>query len=83
MKIKIIAALVIAGFTPTLAQAHSYGNTTRGELRRDVRDIREERREYQHALRYGSKTRIREERREFKDAKREYREDLRAWRRGR
>jgi hypothetical protein len=79
MKIKIIVALALAGLTPTLAEAH----TTRGELRRDVRDVREERREFHDALRYGSERRIREERSEYRGAKRELREDLRDWRRHR
>ncbi len=79
MKIKIMMALALAGFTPTIAQAH----TSKAELRRDIRDIREERREFHQALRYGSKHRIREERGEYRDAKREYHEDLRDWRRRR
>jgi hypothetical protein len=79
MKIKIMMALALIGFTPSLAQAH----TTRGELRRDVRDVREERREFYHALRYGSRHDIREERGEYRDAKRELREDVRDWRRQR
>ncbi len=79
MKIKIIALLAVVGLTPTLAEAQ----TTRTELRRDVRDVREERREFHHALRHGSERRIREERSEYRDAKRKLREDLRDWRRHR
>lgn len=59
-----------------LAPAMASAEVARGELRRDRQDIREERREYQQAVRRGSPARIAEERREYRGAVREYREDL-------
>jgi Ni/Co efflux regulator RcnB len=71
--------LVSAALLPVV----SHAATTRGELRRDVQDIREEQREYRDAQRYGDRRDIREERGEYRDAKREYREDLQDWRQDR
>ncbi len=70
---KLIAlALAATSLVPVAANAE----VSRGELRRDRGDIREEREEYRDAVRYGSRTDVREERGEYRDAQREYREDL-------
>jgi Ni/Co efflux regulator RcnB len=76
MKTLFALSLLATAIVPVAASA----DTTRGELRRDRQDIREERQEYRDALRYGSRSDIREERDEFSDSRREYREDLRDWR---
>lgn len=67
--------------TPVAAMAGDRDRVSREELRKDRRDVREERREYERALRRGDRGDIREERREYKDARRELREDKRDWRR--
>jgi Ni/Co efflux regulator RcnB len=72
MRKLITAALMIASAIPAVATAQS-----RGELRRDRQDIREEQRELRQARRYGDRGDIREERRDVRDARQEYREDLR------
>lgn len=71
----LIIGLVAAVLAPSAASAH----TTRAELRRDRYAVAEERHEYHRALRFGSPRKIREERREFLAAKREYRQDKRAF----
>jgi Ni/Co efflux regulator RcnB len=76
MKTLIALSLLATTLVPAVASA----DTSRGELRRDRQDIREEREEYRDAQRYGSRRDIREERGEYSDARREYREDLRDWR---
>jgi Ni/Co efflux regulator RcnB len=76
MKTLIALSLLATAMVPAVALA----DTTRGELRRDRQDIREERREYRDAVRYGDRSDIREEREEYGAARREYREDLRDWR---
>jgi Ni/Co efflux regulator RcnB len=76
MKKLIALSLLATAMVPAAALA----DTSRGELRRDRQDIREERDEYRDALRYGSRHDIREERDDYSDARREYREDLRDWR---
>jgi Ni/Co efflux regulator RcnB len=76
MKTLIALSLLATTLVPAIASAE----TSRGELRRDRQDIREEREEYRDAQRYGSRSDIREEREEYSDARREYREDLRDWR---
>lgn len=68
-KTKFLAAgLIAAMMVPAVVQAQT-------------RDIREERREYNNALRQGDRGDIREERREYRDAKRDVRESQRDWRR--
>lgn len=70
----LVAALAVAALTlPGIAQAH----TSRGELRRDVRAVHQERHELARAKRTHNPHKIREERREYKAAKRELREDAR------
>ncbi len=78
----ILAALAATVSIPTLAAPAMA--QSRHELRRDRQDIREERREYRQALRYGDRRDIRDERRDLNRARREYREDRRdrAWGRG-
>lgn len=67
----IVAALMAATVMPSAAMAQS-----RGEIRRDRQDVREERRELNRAIRRGESPReIREERRELQGARRELRED--------
>ena len=66
-----------------LAPATVSAETTRGELRRDRQDVREERRELRDAQRYGDRRDVREERGEYRDARREYRQDLQDWRQDR
>jgi len=67
--------------TPVAAMAADRDKVSREEIRKDRRDVREERREYERALRSGSRSDIREERREYNDARRELRQDQRDWRR--
>ena len=72
MRKLIIMGLMAATMLPsTAALAQS-----RGEIRRDVRDLREEQRELQQARRYGDRGDVREERRDVRHARRELREDL-------
>ncbi|KQN35658.1 hypothetical protein ASG37_15125 [Sphingomonas sp. Leaf407] len=82
MRKLILAALAAAVSIPTLAAPAMA--QSRHELRRDRQDIREERREYRQALRYGDRRDIRDERRDLNRARREFREDRRdrAWGRG-
>ncbi len=73
MKKQILALLAVATIlTPITAQAQS-----RGEIRRDNREIREERGELKQAKRYGTRGDIREAREEYREAKQEKREDVR------
>jgi Ni/Co efflux regulator RcnB len=74
---KTITGLLLAA---TLAPGVAMAGTSRGELARDRQDVREERREYNDARRYGDRGDIREERHEYNDARRELREDRRDWR---
>ena len=79
MRKLIIAGLMAATILPSApAMAQS-----RGEIRRDYRDLREEQRELHRAYRYGDPRDIREERRDVRNARRELREDLRDRRWGR
>ena len=64
--------LLAAALLPATAQA----STSRGELARDARDIREERRDLNRAYRSGDPREIRDEREDLREAKQEYREDL-------
>lgn len=74
-----LSALSILGATvaATPAMAGDRDRVSRGEIRRDRQDVREERREYRQALRYGDRRDVREERREYRDARRELRQDRR------
>lgn len=74
MKTKLIAAALVAGLAlPAAAQAR----VTRGELRHDVRQVREERRDLKEERRELDWRGVREERRELKRAKGELRRDSR------
>jgi Ni/Co efflux regulator RcnB len=64
--------LLAAALVPATVQA----NTSRGELARDARDIREERRDLNRAYARGTPREIRDEREDLREAKQEYREDL-------
>ena len=76
MRKLIITALMAATVLPAVpAMAQS-----RGEIRRDNRDVREERRDLQDARRYGDRQDIRRERRDLQDARQERREDWRDYR---
>jgi hypothetical protein len=81
MRKLLFPALAAAMAIPTVAVAHDrdHHDVSRGELRYDRRDVREEGREYRDAYRYGNRGDIREERREYNDARREYRDDQRDW----
>jgi Ni/Co efflux regulator RcnB len=77
MKKPIIALLSTALaaatlITPIAAQAQ----TSRGELRRDRQEIREETRDLRQAYRGGNRAEIRDARGEVREARQEYREDL-------
>lgn len=72
MKKLLTAALLALSMTSFAAHA-----TSPSELRNDRQDIREERRDLNHARHYGDRHDIRDERRDLHDARREYREDLR------
>ena len=75
-KTKFLAAgLIAAMMVPAVAQAQTR------DIREERRDVREERRELRDAQRYGDRDDVREERREYRDAKRDYREEVRDWRR--
>jgi Ni/Co efflux regulator RcnB len=65
--------LFAAAVLPVAANAQ----TSRGELARDRRDVREERRELDRALATGDRREVRDEREDLREAKQEYREDLR------
>ncbi|WP_294394597.1 RcnB family protein [uncultured Sphingomonas sp.] len=76
MRKAIIAALLAATVVPTIAQAQTR------ELRHDRRDVYEQRRDLDHAVRYGDRGDVRDARRDLRDARREYRDDWRDHRRG-
>lgn len=76
MRKLITAVLLAATAFPAMASAQSAG-----ELRRDRRDIYEERQDLRDAYRRGDRGDIRDERRDLRDAREEYREDLRDYRR--
>lgn len=71
--IGLLAAATVLPATSAIAQS-------RYEVERSRDDVREERREYRDAQRYGDRRDVREERREYQDARREYRRDVRDWR---
>ncbi len=68
----ITTLLIAAAALPAAAGAQS-----RGELRRDQQDIRQEQRDLNRAYRRGDPRDIREQRRDVRGARQEYREDLR------
>lgn len=70
--------LIAAALVPAAASAQS-----RGEIRGDVRDLRQEQRELDRAYRSGNPYRIQEERRDVREARQELREDVRDRRWGR
>ncbi|HEX8258583.1 MAG TPA: RcnB family protein [Allosphingosinicella sp.] len=72
MRKLIILGLMAATALPSTAVLAQ----SRGEIRRDYRDLREEQRELNQARRYGDRGDIREERRDVRDARRELREDI-------
>lgn len=75
MRKAIMAGLLAATIVPTMAQAQS------GELRHDRRDIREEQRDVNRAVRNGASPReIRDQRQDVREARREYRDDWRDYR---
>lgn len=75
---KLITALLLgATVLPAAAQAQT------GELRRDRREIQEQRRDLRDAYRRGDRDDVRDERRDLRDARQEYREDLRDYRQDR
>ena len=78
-----VVVLVAAGLAlPAAAQAHSpRGHVTRAELRHDVRDVHQERHDVARAYHSGNPARIKAEQRELRGAKRELREDSRAYHR--
>lgn len=72
----VIAGLIAATLTPTLAAAQNR------ELRDDRRDLREEQRDVNRAIRNGAPGYVvRDERRDVRAARQEYREDWRDYRR--
>ncbi len=81
MRRLLLSALIAAtAILPAAAMARDRDYVSRGELRGDREDIREERRDLDRAYRYGDHDDIREERQEYRDARREHREDVRDWR---
>ncbi len=72
----ILTAMIAATLAPVAAQA----GTSRGELHRDVREIREEKRDLRQAYRSGNRHDIRDARGEVREARQEYREDWRDYR---
>jgi len=76
MRKAILTGLLAATLVPGLAQAQS------GELRHDRREIRQEQRDVDRAIRNGASPRqVRDERNDVREARREYREDWRDHRR--
>ena len=72
----ILAGMLAASLVPGMAQAQDR------ELRHDRREIREERRDVDRAVRNGAPPRVvRSEMRDVREARREYREDWRDHRR--
>lgn len=72
MNTKLIALALVAGLTvPSVASAH----VTRGELRHDVRQVREEKRDVKEERRERDWEGVREKRRELGQAKRELKRD--------
>lgn len=77
MRKAILGGLLAAALVPSLAQAQT------GELRHDRRELQQERRDVDRAIRNGAPRHvIRDERRDVREARQEYREDWRDYRRG-
>jgi hypothetical protein len=75
MRKAILAGLLAATVVPTIAQAQTH------ELRNDRRDIREEQRDVNRAVRNGASYReVRDQQQDVRQARREYREDWRDYR---
>lgn len=72
----ILTAMIAATLAPVATQA----GTSRGELRRDSREIREEKRDLRQAYSSGDRHDIRDAQGEVREAKQEYREDWRDYR---
>lgn len=70
MRKMIITGMMAAMLMPVTAQAQSAG-----EIRRDLRDVQQERRDLDRAYRSGDPRRIQEERRDLRDARAELRDD--------
>lgn len=78
MNRKLIASLILVGLAlPGVAQA----KVTRAELRRDVHEVKQERRDVRHELHQRDLHGVKQERRELRDAKHDLRHDKRAFRR--
>lgn len=72
-----LAAIAVAALTlPAVAQAE----TTRAELRHDVRSVHKEKHQLVHAKAHHGKHKVRKERRDLKAAKHELRKDARDYR---
>lgn len=70
------AALIATLLVPTIAlPTAASANTTRREIRQDVRHVREEKHELRHARRTGTIADIRDERRDLHRARKELHED--------
>ncbi|KPF62637.1 hypothetical protein IP88_14415 [alpha proteobacterium AAP81b] len=83
-----LAALAFTAAAPAMAQYRDNDPRDRAyvdqnELRRGRQEVREQRRDYNEALRNGDRREIREERRDLVQANRELRQDSRDWQRGR
>lgn len=75
MRTAVIAALMATTMVPGIAQAQN------AELRHDRREVREEQRDLNRAIRNGASYReVREQRRDVREARREYRDDWRDYR---
>lgn len=74
MRKLIILGLMAATALPTAAPAQS-----RGEVRRESRQLREEQRELRDAYRRGDRRDVRRERRDVREAQRDLREARREW----
>jgi Ni/Co efflux regulator RcnB len=81
MRKLIMAGLMATSLLPAAAQAQWIDRGEARELHRDRIDIRDERRDLNHAYRYGDRRDIRDAREDYRDARREYREDYRDARR--
>ncbi|HWK35862.1 RcnB family protein [Sphingomonas sp.] len=71
MMTALIAAVAMPAMAPVAASAQS-----RGEIRRDAQDVRQQQRELRDAQRRGDPRDIRNERRDVRDARQELREDV-------
>jgi Ni/Co efflux regulator RcnB len=75
MRKAILAGLLAATVVPTIAQAQTH------ELRNDRRDVREERRDVNRAVRNGASDReVRDQRQDVRQARHEYHDDWRDYR---